>query len=283
MAHCHGWGAQLSGLPLSPGGHRFGFHYGVRKHTEFGIASVPGIKLVQPPPNDFHLAEFMQPVKNQGDLGACTAFAGSADREAIAAQYENKIVTLSPLFLYYIERQIDGSLSQGDTGSAGETSCQAQIQFGICPESADSYDPSKFQNAPTPEQLAAANEFKSGAYHSIFNAEDVKLCINSGYRVRLGMTVYQSFEDIGSDGLMSVPDANGESVLGGHEILMYAYDDSVKCPGAHATGAFRVRNSWGKSWGLDGDFWMPIELLSIDSVVGPDFKIQHLGGPWKAK
>jgi C1A family cysteine protease len=270
----------LSNLPLSPGGHRFGFHYGPRNHAEYGLCSVPNLKFAEPPPSDEHLAEFMQAVKNQGDLGACTAFASAADREATAAQYENKKVVLSPLFLYYIERQIDDTLADGDTGSTGETSCKAQNQFGICPESVDPYEPKTFNNPPTAAQLAAALEFKNGAYHTLYNAQDVKLCINSGYRVRIGMTVFQSFEYIGHNGLMPVPNDEKENVLGGHELLIYGYDDSIKCPGAHSKGAVKIRNSWGKAWGLDGDLWMAQELLSPDSIVSPDLRIQHLGKPW---
>lgn len=250
-----------------------------RDHRNYSIMSIPGIKLAEPPSNDLHLGEFMQAVKDQKDLGACTAFAGAEDREAIAAQYEGKTVTLSPLFLYYIERQIDGEIGQ-DAGSTGQTSCQAINQFGICLESDDPYDPSQFRNAPTSEQLTAALTFKAGAYHSIYSAVDMKTCINSGYRVRVGMDVYQSFEDVGSDGLVAVPDPGTEQILGGHEVLCWGYDDSVRCPKAQSDGAFRFRNSWGTSFGLNGDFWLAQELFGANSIIEFDAKIQHLGPPW---
>jgi C1A family cysteine protease len=267
-------------LPLSPSGRRYGWIRAPKKHTAYGIASIPGLKIAAPPPIDMHLAEFMQAVKDQGQLGSCTAHAGTEDREALAAQYQGKQITLSPIFLYYIERQLDGTLDQGDCGSTGETSCRALNQFGCCLESDDPYDTSAFQTAPSPDQLTEAIAFKAGAYHSLFTAEDVKLCINSGYRVRIGMNVYDSFENIGSDGLMPNPNPNKESLLGGHEILIYGYDDTVQCPHAKSKGAVRVRNSWGKDWGLNGDFWMSYEMLAVDSTVQPDLKIQHLGKPW---
>jgi C1A family cysteine protease len=225
----------------------------------------------------------MQATKDQGQEGSCTAHAGTEDREAIAAQYEGRIVKLSPQFLYYIERQLDGTLDQGDCGSTGETSCKAINQFGVCQESGDPYNVANLSVAPTAAQLQDALSFKAGAYHSLFTTQDVKLCINSGYRVRIGMDVYQSFEDIKSDGLMPIPNASKEQLLGGHEILIFAYDDTVKCPGAQAPGAVRVRNSWGTGWGLGGDFWMPYELLAVNSIVQPDLKIQHLGPAWRPK
>ncbi len=270
-------------LPISPAGHKYGWIPTPRLPNELGIASVPGLKLENPPAHDYHLAEFMQSVKDQTTLGGCTAFAGAADREALAAQYQHKIVTLAPLFLYYIERKINGSLDQGDAGSDGQTSCMALAEVGICTESNDPYVPANFQIPPTEAQIAEAANWKAGAHHSLFSVQDVKLCINSGYRVRIGMSVFESFEnDISSNGLMRVPNTKTEALLGGHEILIYAYDNSIKCPGAHSSGAVLVRNSWGASWGLKGDFWMAQELLVADSVVGPDLKMQHLGSAWKA-
>lgn len=267
-------------LPLSPHRRRYGWHREAIDHRAFGLASVPGLKAAPPPPVDLHLEQWMQPVKDQTTLGACTAFTGAADREAIAAQYEGKTVTLSPIFLYYIERMMDGTLKEGDCGSTGQTSCEALQKCGICPEINDPYEPAYFMRAPTPFQLNDAAAFKAGAYHSIFAIEDIKTCINSGYRVRVGMDVYESFEDTKSDGLVSVPDIGREKLLDGHEVLCWGYDDTVKCPHAEGPGAFRFRNSWGPGWGLKGDFWLPYELLSRDSIVSPDAKIQHLGPPW---
>jgi C1A family cysteine protease len=267
-------------LPLSPSGRRYGYLRKPHSHRAFGLASVPNLKLIALPPADHHLELWMPPVKDQGNLGACTAFAGTEDREAIARQFEKSSPILAPLFLYYVERQIDGDVDQGDTGSTGETSCKAQQQFGICEESVDPYDTFNFNRTPTAAQLAAASKWKNGAYHSIFTVEDIKTCILSGYRVRIGFNVYDSFEnDIKSDGLMPMPDPNKEQLLGGHEVLGWAYDDKMKCPNTSYPGAFRIRNSWGSSWGLSGDFWMPYEAFA-SAVLAADAKVQHLGPAW---
>jgi C1A family cysteine protease len=244
----------------------------------FGISSVPNLKQVTLP-TVFGLDEFMPPVKDQKDLGACTAFASTVDREAIARQYENKQPILSPLFVYYYSRLLDGSLDEGDAGSTGETTCQVFQRYGACLESEDPYITSDFQKMPFTAQIQAAKEFKSGAYHSLHTVQDVQNCIFSGYRIRLGMNVYQSFENIGSNGLMPIP-SHKENVLGGHEILIYRFDNSVKCPNTHSTGAFLVRNSWGSSWGQAGSFWMPYEGI-VSSLLNCDLKIQHLGPAWK--
>ena len=270
-----------SPLPISKNGRRYGFLRRPRSHREFGITSVPNLSPLPPPPIDMHLGIFMQAVKDQGDLGACTAFTGAADREAIAAQFQLRRVTLSPRFLYYEERKLNGTLDQGDCGSDGQTSCQVLQSVGICLEEADPYDVKKFDVPPTDDMVASAANFKAGAYHSIFALDDVKTCINSGYRMRVGMSVYESFEDTGSNGLVPVPNTKREALLGGHEVLAWGYDDTISVPGAQGPGAVRFRNSWGTSWGLGGDFWLAYELMTPGSVIDVDIKIQHLGPAWR--
>ena len=55
--------------------------------------------------------------------------------------------------------------------------------------------------------------------------------------------------------------ATGESVVGGHSVLIVGYDDSKvsKNPrdGNTKTGCFLIRNSWSESWGDHGYGWMP--------------------------
>jgi C1A family cysteine protease len=213
------------------------------------------------------LEAYCGPVKDQGQLGACTAFAGCGNREYLARKFENKQPILSPLFLYYQERFLDGTLGQ-DAGSTGRTDCKAMNQFGICPEVSDAYNPASFNVAPTLAQLQAADEFKAGAYHALNNVDDMKACIASYYPVLIGFAVYQSFEEIKSDGVMPMPAAS-ETMLGGHETLVIGYDDS--------RGQFKVRNSWGLSWGSQGNFFMGYDVAA--KLIW-DRWIQHLGKPW---
>lgn len=49
---------------------------------------------------------------------------------------------------------------------------------------------------------------------------------------------------------------------GGHAYLIFACDRTIRCPDGTA-GAFRVCNSWGKEWGLDGHAWLPFSQARI--------------------
>ena len=71
-----------------------------------------------------------------------------------------------------------------------------------------------------------------------------------------GFDVFSSFDKIGSDGIMPVPNKTKEKFLGGHCVVAGGYDNDKEC--------FIVRNSWGPSWGDNGYFYIPYSVM-VDS------------------
>jgi C1A family cysteine protease len=225
-------------------------------------------------PSSVDLELWCGPVKDQGQLGACTAFAGCGMLEFLFRKYGHALANpvLSPMFLYYVERKIDGTLAEGDCGSSGRTLVQAINRFGVCLESGDIYSPSNFEVAPTPAQSAEAQTMRAGAYHRIGCVDDMKSCLASGYAFVVTFVVRESFEtNLGADGTMPMPNKGKELILGAHEVLFIGYDDAKQ--------AFKVRNSWSASWGVRGNFWFPY-AAAADPEILFDAWIQHFGGPW---
>lgn len=250
-------------LQLSKNNRRYGFF------PSLPDALTPRFKFTAPlaiPPS-VDLTPWCGPVKDQGQLGACTAFAGTGYLEYLYRRFKNQQPVLSPLFLYYKEREADGDLGQGDTGSFGSTTVKVINQVGVCEESVDPYDISQFETAPTDAQIADAANWKAGAYHAM-DTPDIRFSVASNYPVLIGISVYDSFEssDWGSDWTMPAPSG---SLLGGHEIYIKGYDDTRQ--------AFDVRNSWGTGWGRSGDFWLPYTLLP---QILSEARMQHFGKPW---
>lgn len=266
-------------LPLSPAGRRYGAFRSTPDARDFGIAR---LALPKSLPTVIDLAEWSGPVRDQGALGACTAFAGTAMAEFLWRRYRSREFVFSPLFLYYQERALDGDLAEGDTGSTGRTCVNALAQSGVCLEPSDPYDASIFRNPPSAAAAQEALQYRSGAYHNLgHSVQDMKACLASGYGFIVGFAVYDSFESdaVASSGLMPVPDKSKESALGGHEVFFVGYDDTIACPGASSPGAFKVQNSWGTGWGQSGFFWFPYDCAADPSVLMDAF-IQHFGEPW---
>lgn len=214
------------------------------------------------------------PVYDQGQLGSCTANAGVLYRRWLAQKYPQYSAAdqdLSRLFLYYQERLIDGDVSD-DAGSTTRTCCQVICNTGIAPETDWPYDITTFANAPQAKDTSDAAPYKAGAYHRAPDADTVISCLVSQYPVLLGVTLYESFEGIGSNGLMPMP-GSLENIVGGHEMVIRGYSSS--------RAAFRVQNSWSADWGDAGKLWMPEAYLDNLALSEPDMAIIHLGPPWK--
>lgn len=258
-------------LPISPAGRRYGYKKDPDDPRDFKLKQAP-FTLAEHVADVVDLEQWCGPVKDQGDLGACTAFAGTGNLEYLVRRYNNKPFVFSPLFLYYMERSIDGSLGEGDTGSYGRTSCKAMNRYGVCLESVDGYDTRNFEVAPTDQMMKDAASRRSGAYHRVSSVGDIQSCIRSGYPILVGFTVYDNFEskEVASTGNM--PADPGTLILGGHEVLFIGYDNHKE--------AFKVRNSWGLGWGDSGNFWFPYEAVEDTTDIFQDGWMQHLGKAW---
>lgn len=242
-------------------------------------------------PLTYSNAEFLGPVKDQGQAGSCTGNAGAGCRETLYRQflkYEkfNTIPVgnfqLSALFLYAMERILDGDFSQ-DAGSDSRTLMKVLAKNGCCLESQDPYSDKNIFVMPTATQVAEAIDYSNISYHRIPDLNTAKSVIASGYSFVIGMPVYNGLEsqECASTGNLPLPAAN-EQPIGGHEVLIYGYDDTW--PNLDGSkGAFLVRNSWGSDWGVNGNFYLPYSYFTIVGLDNFDLWVMHLGKPWPTK
>ena len=105
-------------LILSSAGRRYGLKPSVNALEPRFTTSVHS---AIPLPPKVDLTSYCGFPKDQGSLGACTAFAASGMLEFLYRRFKNQSPIFSPLFLYYKERELNGDLGQGDTGSFGST------------------------------------------------------------------------------------------------------------------------------------------------------------------
>lgn len=200
-------------------------------------------------------------VYNQLNLGSCTAHAGTAARTLLLG---NKSLDLSELYLYYMERFLEGTIEQ-DGGATMRSICKVLQKYGVCEERYMPYIPAQFAKAPTQEAHENAGDYKVTAYRSIASVQQIKECLALRQQpVMIGMNIFESFETIGTDGKLPLP-VQGEQSLGGHAVLVVGYEDkttigSLFCK--KTTGYLTVRNSWGPSWGDGGYFYMPYEYVT---------------------
>lgn len=219
------------------------------------------------------LLEKMPAIRDQGQLGSCTAF--SAEAPLWVAQVNAGRAAPrnpSPLFLYYCERFLNGQVGQ-DSGANISDIYRASHQFGVCPEELWPYDIAKFTDKPPQAAFQSAQQETAHVYAPVLQTEaGIKGCLNHGFPVNFGFTVYDSFESfaVAKTGIVPMP-APSESVLGGHAVDLIGYNDG---PGPTADGIpagyFMFRNSWGTGWGASGYGFFPYAYI-LDSQLASDF------------
>ena len=219
--------------------------------------------------------KWCSPVEDQGNLGSCTAHAGTSmyeymERKAYGSG--GKSIDGSRLFLYKTTRFLMGQEGIGDSGAYIRTTLGAIRMFGIPPEEYWPYtdrDP-EFDLEPPTLVTSMAKEWQSVKQFrldfSIDGNENItrmKEYLAKGYAMQIGFTVYSSYKQGDKTGEIPYPSKN-DAVEGGHSVLIVGYDDNKEIDnklGRITKGAFLIQNSWGTGWGNRGFGWLPYDYF----------------------
>jgi C1A family cysteine protease len=199
-------------------------------------------------PKSVDLTEGQSPIKDQGTLGSCTANSLAGILEYNEPK-DSPLVELSRLFIYYIEREYEGTI-KSDAGAMIRDGIKMLAKFGVCPEDMWPYIIEKFADKPLKKCYKEALKRKITSYATMDSLQEFKQCLADGRPFSFGFTVYESFMngDVAKTGILQMPEP-GEGVMGGHAVIGVGYDDEKQ--------VIKVRNSWGKGWGDKGFFYMP--------------------------
>ncbi|MEI6421702.1 MAG: C1 family peptidase [Lentisphaerota bacterium] len=206
-------------------------------------------------------------VENQKNLGSCTANAWVGLMEynqCLAGFGGKKYKDFSRLFLYYEERNLEGTIDE-DSGAYLRDGAKALAKCGVCYEKTWPYIINKFTDKPTEASYDEAYPHHIHSYYSLDGRTpektlmNLKTCIANKQCFVFGFMVYDYFEsdEMKSTGILKMPTAN-EQICGGHAVMGVGYSNITK--------TFLIKNSWGKRWGLKGNlggyFHMPFEYIT---------------------
>jgi hypothetical protein len=247
---------------------------------------VPYVAPVGELPVRVDLRGLAQAAFDQGTLGSSVANALACAYQMVLKKQGASVFLPARLFLYFNQRQLcqvpskdyfaslgvtkksssavkymlhrrrsilKGEKADGDTGGTIRDGLLSLSTHGICPESL--WNPGKWTDVPSTEAYAAAVEHRVLGFERLpRDMSVIKACLAKGFPVIFGFAVSECFESAGiaASGVLNVPRAN-EQILGGHAGVLLTYDDVYqRC---------MVRNSFGRTWGMSGNFTIPYAYL----------------------
>lgn len=219
-------------------------------------------------PSKIDLTPNMPPVYDQGNIGSCVFNAIGAGFQYLLPKEKKENFIPSRLFPYYIYREKEGNINE-DSGAQIREAIKVYVKEGVCNEQLWPYLITFFAVKPSVRAYTEALNHQVLKYERLPNdLDDLKHCLASGYPFVAGILIYDSFEtdSVAKTGIVPMPNAKKENLLGGHAILVVGYDDSTKY--------FKVRNSWGDTWGDKGYFYLPYDFVLNKKLTSDLWTIQ---------
>jgi len=191
-------------------------------------------------------------IRNNGAEGSVTGFALASALEFQVWKATGEKRQISPRFIYNSAREIEGTADR-DAGSNLSDGLAVLKNPGAVEESVWPYKSGDFAQKPPPA-VGAAKRFQISAYQRLNDLNAIKRAMVQNGPVAVGIPVYASFygTDKTGTGIVPIP-AKGETLIGGHAVVLVAYDDNTK--------RFKFANSWGVDWGDKGFGYLPYEYF----------------------
>lgn len=189
-------------------------------------------------------------ILDQGTLGSCIATSYASIIQS------TKYILPSRLYLYFNGLAGTRNNPAIDDGLDLLQAMPILTSFGIPDEYLWPYNIRKFGTIPPLEVYKAAKQLTVTWNPIQQTDDDIKNALMNGKFILLGINVYTSFmkTTVSSTGIIPLPDKTLEKKEGGHGIQLIGWTTYKSVP------YYIFRNSWGKSWGNDGNPLNPSQI-----------------------
>jgi C1A family cysteine protease len=214
-------------------------------------------------PVKLSLRQEMPPVYDQGQLGSCTANGIAAVLEHAAMREKEAEVTPSRLFIYYGERELEGTIDE-DAGAEIRDGIKVVASKGAPPESDWPYDIGRFTEKPPPQAYSDALEHEAIEYKRVEplgRGAPIRTALSMHLPIVAGFPVPEKFEDgTWNPATQALPvPSSGEGFIGGHCVVATGFDYTRQ---RFPVNVIEWRNSWSDGWGDHGYFYTDAAWLA---------------------
>lgn len=233
-------------------------------------------------PTSIDYSNNMSPVKDQGQLGSCVAFASVAVKEwQEIKEYGLEIVTtknkpamktnlvrdLSEQWVYWNCKKIDPW--PNEEGTSIRYAMKILQHQGVPFEKEWPYSATTI-GKPTKMAARIAKWLRIASYWRITTGLELKAALVNHGPIPIGILCFEEIFRVGSDGVVKDP-KNPDQIYGGHAICAVGFDDSKKL--------IKFKNSWSSGWGDKGYGYLSYDYIDnymLDAWVCKDMNLQKV-------
>ena len=216
---------------------------------------------------DVYEIPYDHPIKSQGAVSSCVAFALSYCREIVEERQTGEYTQLSPGFIYSSR----GPDDHQSTGMIPRQALKQLLNLGICdydgfPENIEWPQIKNIFDNRKNALLEKAYPHRITAYATLESVDDIKTALLELGPVPIMISVYQSFYRVSKINSRVPYPTSDDQFQGYHEMTIIGWRDN----------AWVVLNSWGDDWGDNGRCYIPmnsgiiLETWAITDKVIPE-------------
>ncbi len=225
------------------------------------------IPLASPPlmgelPSSADLRRYFPEAGDQGEQASCvgwaTAYGVKTYQEGVERGWSlnNSDHQFSPSFVY---NQIAYPPGNRMGGASYIDAFNVLTEQGALPVSEFGYNQWDCSTMPSYNQKSRANPYRIATWRrvNVMDNVEMKAQISSGFPVMVGIMVDTGLENLSAG---ETYDYYSGYSTGGHAVVVIGFDDS--------RGAYKIFNSWGKSWADSGCGWISYDAFKQIVVEG---------------
>lgn len=238
-----------------------------KKLRDYSFAKQSDIVVKSSLPQSVDHSAHIPPVGNQGSYGSCVGWAAGYYYKTYQEYEDYGWSVTDPEHIFsasFVYNHINGG---GDHGAFFEDAFKLLVDNGCATVKEFPYQ--VYTSWPSESTYFNALKFRSNEFfyinaQNLSGIQQLKQHIADGHCAVLGISVYPNFDNIQLyNYTYCSADVSGSS-RGGHAVTIIGYDDNRVT--SDGTGAFKLVNSWGTSWGQSGFFWMSYTAV-MDAVI----------------